>query len=139
MRELIAKRIALSTGLLVVLMAIGFATLQNHIRTGRPLTLEPIEPLPIEAIDQQAIEKGKAVYEAEFCATCHSIAGQGHERHPLDGVGARLRADEIHLWIAPSDELESKLPDRVYKTKQRFHELSADELDALVQYMRSLR
>ena len=48
MRELIAKRIALATGLLVVLMAIGFATLQNRIRTGRPLTLEPIEPLPIE-------------------------------------------------------------------------------------------
>ena len=139
MRELIAKRIALATGLLVVLMAIGFATLQNHIRTGRPPTRPSTEPPPIEPIDRQAIEKGKAVYEAESCAICHSIAGQGHERHPLDGVGARLRADEIRLGIAPSDEMESKLPDRVYKTKQRFHERSADELDALVQYMRSLR
>ena len=37
----------------------------------------------------QDIEKGKALYTANKCQTCHAIAGKGNKKYPLDGVGAQ--------------------------------------------------
>jgi mono/diheme cytochrome c family protein len=139
MRELLAKQIALATGLLVLSVAVGFAWLQNYVRTDRPQDPETEVPIPLEPIDPQVIGNGEMVYDAQSCAACHSIAGQGNQRYPLDGVGARLTAGEIKLWIAPTADMQSKLPYRAYKSKQQFHKLSAEEMDALIQYMTSLR
>ncbi len=43
----------------------------------------------------QDAEKGKAVYAAQKCSMCHSIAGAGSKANPLDGVGKKLSADDI--------------------------------------------
>ncbi len=145
MRELLAKRIALATGLLAIVAAVGFAAWQNRVRRPEPpppASARPAGPPigpPVGPIDAQAIAKGRAIYERELCATCHSIAGEGNTRRPLDGVGARLSAEEVRRWIAPPPEMESKLPARVFQAKQQFRQLSADELDALAQYLGSLR
>ena len=34
----------------------------------------------------------------QACARCHSIAGKGNPRRPLDGVGARRNAAELRDW-----------------------------------------
>jgi hypothetical protein len=37
---------------------------------------------------------GVKVYAAQKCSICHSIAGAGNKKLPLDGVGAKLTEDQ---------------------------------------------
>ena len=139
MRELVAKLIALATGLLIVLIAIGFAWIQNRDRRKSYEYSQEAHDISAAELDRQTIHAGMEVYEAQACAACHSIAGKGHLRHPLDGVGGRLPEAEIRAWIAPHEGMSSMLPARAYKTKQQYNRLPPDQMDALLQYMRSLK
>ena len=84
--------------------------------------------------------KGAAVYAAQKCSTCHSIAGKGGKASPLDGVGKKLSADDIRLWITHPAEATAKAK----STKKppmpaKYGKLPAADLDALVAYMVSLK
>lgn len=143
MREKWARRIAVFTGLLVLLLAITFAIIQNPSETSTPVEsrkqlafTEPLEPI---SLDAEAIEAGQQIYKQQHCARCHSIAGKGNPRNPLDGVGAKRSAEELHDWITGADALQEELPGYALRMKQVYRELPADDLDALVIYMQSLR
>ena len=92
------------------------------------------------ALAQDPVEKGKAVYAAQKCSMCHSVAGAGSKTNPLDGVGKKLTAPEIRAWIVTPIEAAKKanstkkppMPDRYAK-------LPAADLDGLVAYMASLK
>ena len=133
MREKWARRIALLTGLLVLLLAVTFALIQNPTET--PATKQP----EFIALDPKRIEAGQQIYKQQTCARCHSIAGQGSPRNSLDGVGARRTALELREWIIGADALQGELPAYASKLKQTYRELPSDDLDALVIYMQSLR
>jgi mono/diheme cytochrome c family protein len=97
---------------------------------------------PIAASGQDAaqIKKGEQVYAAQKCSMCHSIAGKGNKQNPLDGVGAKLSADDIKQWITHPTEAAAKAK----STKKppmpaKYGKLSAEDLDALVAYMASLK
>ena len=47
------------------------------------------------AQDAAQVKKGQEVYAAQKCSVCHAIAGKGGKANPLDGVGAKLSADDI--------------------------------------------
>jgi len=90
--------------------------------------------------DAAAVEKGKAVYAAQKCSMCHAIAGKGGKQSPLDGVGAKLSADDIRQWIvdpkaAAAKHKSTKKPPMPAK----YNKLAAADLDALVAYMQSLK
>lgn len=143
MREKWARRIALLTGLLVLLLAIVFALIQNPVET--PDTTQSRERVPSTlrkkavALDPQRIKAGQQVYKQLSCARCHAIAGQGNPRNPLDGVGARRSADELRDWIIGADALQGVLSARTFKLKQANSALPDNDLDALIIYMQSLR
>ncbi len=42
---------------------------------------------PARAQDAELVKKGEAVYDAQKCQVCHSVAGKGSKTNPLDGVG----------------------------------------------------
>jgi mono/diheme cytochrome c family protein len=91
------------------------------------------------AIAQDA-KKGEAVYTAQKCSLCHQIAGKGNKANPLDGIGAKLKADEIKEWITHPVESAAKAK----STKKpampaKYATLPAADLDALVAYMQSLK
>lgn len=143
MREKWARRIALLTGLLVLLLAMAFATIQNPIEPddvieSREQTL-PTDLQESIALDPEHIKAGRQVYKQQNCARCHSIAGKGNVYNSLDGVGTRRTAEELRNWTTGADVLEGKLPDRVFKFKQTYRELPSEDLDTLVIYMQSLR
>ena len=95
---------------------------------------------PAAAQDDAAkIEKGKPVYAAQKCGICHSIDGKGNKQHPLDGAGARLSADDIRKWIVSPKEMEAKLPAKPKISMKAYSTLPAEDLDALVSYVRSLK
>lgn len=91
------------------------------------------------AQDKAAIDKGMKVYADSKCAMCHSIDGKGNVKGPLDGVGSKLKAEEIREWMVNPAEMttktkaERKPPMRAYATMPK------DDLDALVAYMLSLK
>jgi mono/diheme cytochrome c family protein len=92
---------------------------------------------PVFAQDAAQVAKGKAVYDAQKCALCHSIAGRGNAKGPLDKVGATTSEADIRKWIVSPKEMKSatnRKPDmRAYPS------LPAADLEALVAYMRSLK
>jgi mono/diheme cytochrome c family protein len=103
-----------------LVMAVGFAT-----------------AMPAAAQDAK---KGLEVYTAQKCSLCHGIAGKGSKTNPLDGVGAKLSADDIKQWITHPVEAAAKAK----STKKppmpaKYGTLPAADIDALVAYMLSLK
>jgi mono/diheme cytochrome c family protein len=88
---------------------------------------------------QGAIERGMKVYADQKCAACHAIAGKGNAKGSLDGVGARLTADEIRLWIVNPAEMTKKTNAERKPPMRAYPNLPKEDLDALVAYMLSLK
>jgi mono/diheme cytochrome c family protein len=95
--------------------------------------------MPVPAMAQDA-KHGETVYNAQKCQVCHSVAGRGNKANPLDGVGAKLSADDIRKWIvdpvvmAASTKSTKKPP-----MPKKWAQLPAADLDGLVAYMQSLK
>ncbi|MBM3820878.1 MAG: cytochrome c [Acidimicrobiia bacterium] len=85
------------------------------------------------------VEKGMQVYAAQKCSICHAIAGKGNAKGPLDGVGTKLSADEIHQWIvdAPGMTAKTKAPRK--PVMKAYASLSKEDMAALVAYLQSLK
>lgn len=88
----------------------------------------------------QDAKKGEAVYTAQKCSVCHQIAGKGNKANPLDGVGTKLKAEDIHEWIvdpvaAAKKANSTKKPPMPAKYKT----LPKADIDNLVAYMQSLK
>ena len=94
---------------------------------------------PLMAAGQDA-KRGPEVFAAQKCSVCHSIAGKGGKSSALDGIGAKMSADDIRKWITAPVEMTAK----ANSTKKppmpaKWTNLPAADLDALVAYMASLK
>ena len=90
--------------------------------------------------DAADVEKGKSVYTAQKCSMCHSIEGKGNKSNPLDGVGKKLSAEEIRLWIVNPKEATAKAKStKKPPMPDKYSKLPAADIDALVAYMQSLK
>ena len=92
------------------------------------------------AQDAAQIKKGQEVYAAQKCQVCHLVAGKGSKTNPLDGVGAKLSAEDIRQWIIQPTEAAAKAK----STKKppmpaKYGSLPPADVDALVAYMASLK
>ena len=85
------------------------------------------------------VEKGKAVYAAQKCQMCHSIEGKGNAKGSLDGVGTKLSAADIKAWIVDPKTMTEKTKAERKPLMKAYPSLPAEELDALVAYMVSLK
>jgi len=106
--------------------------------TPQPAASPPVDTVPPVATQTQVptdslVARGRTVYTEQRCSACHSIAGEGSPRSPLDGVGARLNAAQIRLWIVDPQAARPGI------RKPDFADLPAGEIDALVAYMQTLR
>ena len=88
----------------------------------------------------QDAKHGEAVYAAQKCSMCHAIAGKGKAANPLDGVGAKLSADDIKQWITHPKEMTAKAKStKKPPMPNKYGSLPAADLDALVAYLQSLK
>jgi hypothetical protein len=69
---------------------------------------------------------------------CHSIGDKGNKKGPLDGVGAKLSAADIKAWMTDAKGMTAKTK-ATRKPDMKSYTLPADELDAIVAYMLSLK
>ena len=60
------------------------------------------------AVGQDDVKRGVQVYTAQKCSICHSIADKGNKKGSLDGVGAKLSADETRQWIVNPTDMAAK-------------------------------
>src|SRR5262247_2420826 len=87
---------------------------------------------------QDAKAKGEQVFAAQKCSLCHSIAGKGNAKGPLDGVGSKLTADEIRAWIVDAKGMTAKTK-ATRKPEMKQYTLPKDDVDALVAYLSSVK
>jgi mono/diheme cytochrome c family protein len=106
--------------LLVLLMVFGF-----------------LAAIASSAAAQGAAEKGAAVYAAQKCATCHALDGKGMAKGPLDGVGKKFTAAEIHEWIVNPAEMAKKHNATRKPAMKAYTTLPKEDLDALVAFLAS--
>jgi mono/diheme cytochrome c family protein len=92
------------------------------------------------AAAQGDAKKGEQVYNAQKCQVCHAIAGKGNKANPLDGVGKKLSADDIKMWITEPVQMTAKTgSQKKPPMPKRWASLPAADLDGLVAYMQSLK
>jgi mono/diheme cytochrome c family protein len=95
--------------------------------------------IPVVAAAQgDATAKGAQVYAAQKCSVCHSIAGKGNVKGPLDGVGSKLTVQDIREWIVDAKGMTAKTK-APRKPEMRHYALPPDEVDTLVAYLASLK
>ena len=95
--------------------------------------------IPAAAAAQDAkVTKGAEVYAAQKCSLCHAIGDKGNKKGPLDGVGSKLKPAEIREWMTDAKGMTAKTK-ATRKPDMKSYALPADELDALVAYMVSLK
>lgn len=81
------------------------------------------------------VDKGAAVYAAQKCSMCHSLDGKGQAKGPLDGVGTKLTAEEIRLWIVDPVDMTKKTSATRKPAMRAYPKLPKADLDALVAFM----
>lgn len=91
------------------------------------------------AQDAARIEHGQKVYAAQKCRVCHSVAGQGQKKGPLDGVGSKHTEDEMRAWIVNATEMQKKTKATRKPLMKNYDKLPKEDVDALVAYMMSLK
>jgi cytochrome c2 len=91
------------------------------------------------AQDAKQVERGAKVYVEQKCSLCHSIAGKGNPKGPLDDVGSKLTADEIREWIVNPAEMTKKTKAERKPPMKASASLPKEDLDALVAYLTTLK
>ena len=92
------------------------------------------------AQDPAAIARGQEVYTAQKCQLCHAVAGKGNKTNPLDGVGAKLSADDLKQWILhPADMSAKAKSTKKPPMPAKYGGLPAADVEALVAYLQSLK
>jgi mono/diheme cytochrome c family protein len=86
---------------------------------------------------QSAAEKGAVVFGAQKCALCHSLDGKGNAKGPLDGIGSKLKAEEIRQWLMTPVEMAAKANATRKPPMKSFATLPKEDLDALVAFIAS--
>ena len=106
---------------------------------GRGLWVMPfvlILAAPAAAQDLKA--KGEKVYADQKCSLCHSVAGKGNAKGPLDEVGGKLSAADIRAWITDANAMTAKTA-APRKPVMKQYSLPKDDVDALVAYLTTLK
>lgn len=150
MRERWARGLALATAILVLILSAAFAVILNPTDRKPAADREPADDAvqalvadPDAGIDAdpaaRQVARGQEVFAQYDCARCHSVAGKGNPRSPLDGVGSRLSRDELHGWVVAGEAVREDLSPRAISVKQTYVQMPAADLEALLAYLAWLR
>ena len=95
---------------------------------------------PSQASDAPKTARGRVLYTEQGCTTCHAINGiEGRGRTPLDGVGTRLKADQIHARMTGTGFDANAPSATILRRKQQYQQMAAEDADALVHFLSGLR
>jgi mono/diheme cytochrome c family protein len=84
------------------------------------------------------VAKGQQLFADQKCTLCHSVGDKGNKKGPLDGVAAKLSADEIRSWITDAKGMTAKTK-ATRKPEMKAFTLAKGDVDALVAYLGTLK
>jgi mono/diheme cytochrome c family protein len=88
---------------------------------------------------QTPADKGQQVFAAQKCTICHSVAGKGNPKGPLDNVGAKHAADVIRQWVTNAPEMAAKSNATRKPAMKSYANLPNEDVEALVAYLITLK
>ena len=142
MRELTAKLICLFALAVVTALTWLFAVRHNPSSPSTPRPQEmtaasqtSLPPEPPAGPASESQETSFNIFRAQGCASCHSLAGTGNPRSPLDGAGQRLSREEFRDWITGSGSASNELSAFIIKRKERYRTLPESDMNALVELL----
>ena len=94
---------------------------------------------PVMFAQGKGVEHGQKIFTDQKCSMCHSVAGKGNAKGPLDNVGAKLSEEEIRQWLIAPRVMAEKVKATRKPVMPEYTKLAKDDLDALIAYMRSLK
>ena len=94
---------------------------------------------PQLASAQDAVAKGAALYASQKCSVCHSVEGKGNAKGPLDAVGLKFTAAELHQWLDDPAAMSAKVKATRKPPMKSYKSLSQADKDALVAWMQTLK
>lgn len=83
--------------------------------------------------DDAQVAKGRELFGTQKCTMCHQAEGKGNASHKLDGVGGKLKPEEIKKWITSPKDMKADTKMKAYAS------LPPADVDALVAYVSSLK
>jgi mono/diheme cytochrome c family protein len=97
--------------------------------------------LPRIASAQDPAAKGAALYASNKCGACHTAPGikGGNAKGPLDGVGSKFTAAELHQWLDDPAAMSAKIKATRKPPMKSYKSMSQADKDALVAWMSSLK
>jgi len=94
--------------------------------------------IALPAAGQDLKAKGEKVFTDQKCSLCHSVAGKGNAKGPLDDVGGKLSAADIRAWITDANAMTAKIA-TPRKPVMKQYSLPKEDVDALVAYLTTLK
>ena len=91
------------------------------------------------APDAATIAKGATLFTAQKCMMCHSLDGKGNVKGPLNGVGTKLTAEEIRLWIVDPADMTKKTSATRKPAMRQYPNLAKGDVNALVAFLMTKR
>lgn len=91
---------------------------------------------PVAAEDKAAA--GQKVFADNKCSVCHSVAGVGNKKFPLDAAG-KMKPEEIKAWLTDAKAEAEKAGKKLALPMKSFKALPPADFDALVAYIQTLK
>jgi mono/diheme cytochrome c family protein len=85
------------------------------------------------------VAQGQKLYAQQKCTMCHSVAGKGNPKGPLDEAGTKYTAEELRQWLINPQEMSAKHKATRKPVMTSYAKLSKEDVEALVAYMQTLK
>ena len=90
------------------------------------------------AAQDAKIARGEKLFVDQKCTLCHSVGDKGNKKGPLDGVGSKLKSDEIRAWIVDAKGMTAKTK-APRKPEMKAYALPKEDVEALAAYLGTLK
>ena len=97
-----------------------------------------LAPVASAIAEDAKVERGRAVFVEQKCTLCHSVAGKGSKKGPLDAIGTKLTAAEIREWIVDPVSMTAKTKS-TRKPPMKKKAMPPEDVDALVALLSTLK
>ena len=90
------------------------------------------------AAQDAKVVQGEKLFADQKCTLCHSVGDKGNKKGPLDGVGAKLKNDEIREWMTDAKGMTVKTK-ATRKPAMKAYALPKEDVEALAAYLSTLK
>jgi mono/diheme cytochrome c family protein len=112
--------------------------MKTAVRAAAAVGLALMFAAPLAAQNNAKAAQGASLFTAQKCTMCHSVAGKGNPKGPLDQMIAKNKAEHIRQWLQDPEGMRAK-QNATRTPAMKTIKLTPDQIDALVAYLTSVK